>query len=187
MVTCTYSSDQDGHAAWRPNHMSEFIRHIRQYLKRRGHEFRYTWVMEHGKKTGRVHYHLLIWLPRGQTLPKPDKRGWWKHGYTKIEWVKHAVGYIAKYATKADGLVKPEDGARMHGNGGLTDNALLEARWWKLPAWVREIVKIEDKAKRKEGGGILVQETGEILISPWEVSYRNGKVYIKKKEASPCS
>lgn len=173
MLTLTYAPAND----WQAGQIGALIRCIRHYLKRKGVEFRFDWVQEFTKK-GRPHYHLLIWLPRGITLPKPDKRGWWPYGMTKIEWAYNAIGYIAKYASKADSLHRPEHGARMHGNGGLTGDALLEARWWKLPAWARELCTPSDRLRRRIGGGILNPDTGEVLLTPWRVQFSGGKVYI---------
>lgn len=180
MVTLTY---RDFHG-WMPNQISDLVRHIRQYLKRRGVPMRQVWVQEF-TKNGRPHYHLLLWLPLGITLPKPDKRGWWPHGMTKIEWARNAVGYIAKYASKADSLALPAKGARMHGSGGLTGDALLEQRWWKLPSWIRADHKQPSARIRRclpgAGGGYLVPETGEVLKSPYIVFFKGGYVFIKRR------
>lgn len=173
MVTCTYAPEHD----WQPNQIGDLIRNIRAYLKVKAIEIRYTWVQEFTKK-GRPHYHLLLWLPFGITLPKPDKRGWWPYGMTKIEWARCAIGYIAKYASKADSLHLPVKGARMHGAGGLNGDALLEARWWKLPRWARLQTDPQDRARRQSGGGILKPETGELLKTPWRVYLDRGKVWI---------
>lgn len=182
MLTTTYAPGRD----WAPGQISDLVRHIRQYLKRRGVEMRHVWVQEF-MKSGRPHYHMLIWLPLGVTLPKPDKRGWWPFGWTKIEWVRYAVGYIAKYASKADSLHQPAKGARMHGSGGLTDEALLEQRWWKLPGWLRAEggPMPSDRVKRAAtgtGGGFLHPETGEVYRSPYEVFFKGGWVYIQKRK-----
>lgn len=177
MITLTYAP----HNEWAPNQISNCLRSIRQYLARRGYEFRFVWVQEFTKK-GRPHYHALLWLPLGVTLPKPDKRGWWPYGMTKIEWARNAVGYIAKYASKGDSLYQPAKGARMHGNGGVTGEALLEQRWWKLPAWVREVATPSDGCRRRKGGGVLMPGTGEVLSSPWRVFFKGGNVYIRRKE-----
>jgi hypothetical protein len=129
---------------------------------------------------------MLIWLPLGIALPKPDKRGWWPWGMTKVEWARNAVGYIAKYASKADGLFKPAKGARMHGNGGLDGEALIEQRWWKLPGWLRHQVKPSDGVRRAvagTGGGFVDPETGEVFRSPWVVFFKNGAVYIERRSA----
>jgi hypothetical protein len=141
------------------------------------------------QKSGNPHYHLLLWLPLGITLPKPDKRGWWPCGFTKIEWAKNAVGYIAKYASKGDSLVQPAKGARMHGNGGMTGQALLEQRWWKLPQWLREDhdVQPSDGVRRAAvgtGGGFVNPNSGEVFKSPWVVFFERGYVYITRRQAA---
>ncbi|OAV63575.1 hypothetical protein Barb4_04981 [Bacteroidales bacterium Barb4] len=179
MLTLTYRPD----VSWAPGQVSGVVRHIRQYLARRGIEMRHVWVQEFTKK-GRPHYHMLLWLPLGITLPKPDKRGWWPWGMTKIEWARNAVGYIAKYASKGDALAQPAKGARMHGNGGLTGDALLEQRWWKLPGWLRDDVRPSDRVRRaapRTGGGFVCPETGEVFRSPWVVIFRGGQVYIQAR------
>ena len=102
MLTLTYRPDAD----WAPGQISSVVRHIRQWLARKGHEMRFVWGQEFTKK-GRPHYHLLLWLPLGLTIPKPDKQRWWPWGMTKIEWARNAVGYIAKYASKGDALHQP--------------------------------------------------------------------------------
>lgn len=180
MVTLTYDPKR---FTWEAGNVSGLIRHIRQYLARRGVEMRHVWVLEF-QKSGNPHYHLLLWLPLGMTLPKPDKRGWWPYGYTKIEWAKNAVGYIAKYASKGDSLTKPAKGARMHGNGGVTGEALLEQRWWRLPSWLRDSVEPSDRVRRAAtgtGGGFMHPETGEIYRGPWVVLFIRGQVYIERR------
>ena len=179
MYTLTYAPEHD----WAPNQISDLIRHIRQWLKRRGVAMRHVWVQEFTKK-GRPHYHLLVWLPFGLRVPFLDERGWWPYGMTKMEWAKCAVGYIAKYASKADSLHRPARGARIHGNGGVTDEALLEQRWWRLPSWLRESVGPSDRVRRAAvgtGGGFVHPDTGEVYRSPWGVLFIGGKIYIYLK------
>lgn len=180
MITLTYRPD----VSWEAGQVSHLVRHIRQYLARRGISMRFVWVQEFTKK-GRPHYHMLLWLPLGITLPKPDKRGWWPCGMTKIEWARNAVGYIAKYASKGDSLALPAKGARMHGNGGLDGDALLEQRWWKLPTWLRDDVNLQDRVRRAapgSGGGFINPGTGEVYKSPWIVFFRGGSVFIERRD-----
>lgn len=182
MLTLTYAPQHD----WAPGQISDVVRHIRQWLKRKGIEMRHVWVQEFTKR-GRPHYHLLLWLPLGLTVPKPDKRGWWPFGMTKIEWARNAIGYIAKYASKGDSLALPAKGARMHGSGGLTEDALLEQRWWKLPGWLREDggALPSDRVRRAAsgtGGGFINPESGEVYKSPWVVFFKGGYVFIEKRK-----
>lgn len=193
MITLTYAPAND----WAAGQISDLVRHLRQWLKRKGHAMRHAWVQEFTKK-GRPHYHLLLWLPLGLTVPKPDKRGWWPYGMTKIEWARNAIGYIAKYASKADSLHPPAKGARMHGNGGVSFDPVmcdkggtcdpfpiagrLEQMWWKLPTWLRDTVEPSERLRRAEprtGGGHVHMDTGEVYRSPYVVIFKGGYVFIK--------
>lgn len=179
MVTLTYRPG----VVWSPLHVSELVRHMRQWCARRGIAFRYVWVLEL-TKAGNPHYHLLIWLPKGVTLPKPDKQGWWRHGMTRIEWARNAVGYMAKYASKGtEGQGIPK-GARLHATGGLVPDARIERAWWLSPSWVRKRWPEPCyMVKPAEGGGWMSKLTGEIEESPWQVYFRWGGVFIRRKDA----
>jgi len=133
MFTLTYR-DIDGYS---PRHISTFIKTTRERLRRMGWPMRYVWVLELQKR-GAPHYHVLIWLPRGVTLPKPDKSGHWQHGLTRAEWARNAVGYVAKYAAKSESRHELPRGARVCGVGGLDKARSAVRRWWLAPCWVRE-------------------------------------------------
>lgn len=176
MVTLTYAMDD----FWQQRHISLFLQSCRKYLRRRGHTLRYTWVAELTKR-GRVHYHVLIWLPKGLTLPKPDKVGWWPYGMTKIEWARNAVGYIAKYASKGLDTLKFPKGLRLYGSGGLQKESQRERRWWLLPVWLRESFEPIDDVIRAIGGGFVARRTGEWLPSPFVVTFEGGFIMVRKK------
>lgn len=174
MVTCTYRED----VRWVALQLTELLKCIRQYAARCGFRCRYTWVLELTKR-GRPHYHLLVWLPKGRTLPKPDKQGWWKYGMTKIEWARNAIGYLAKYASKGDDydLRALPAGARLSGFGGLNKSSRTELRWWKLPKWVREVfTEISDVGRTK--GGYVHRPSGEFLASRYMVVFQGGALCL---------
>lgn len=162
MLTLTY---RDG-AEWDKRHVSALLHHCRQWLKRRGHQLRYAWVMELTQR-GRPHYHIAIALPKGLTLPKPDKQGWWKMGWTRIEWAKHVIGYLAKYISK--GTVDHEfpKGARISGSGGLSDEARREKRWWLAPSYIRDAFGALSNPFRAVGGGWINRDTGQWEPAQW--------------------
>ena len=174
MVTLTYR-DIDGYS---PNHIREFLHLSRKFLQRRGFRMRYVWVMELQRR-GAPHYHVLLWMPKGQTLPKPDKRGWWPHGFTRIEWTRNAVGYCAKYASKQTDQQFPRR-ARIHGCGGLSQQAAMERRWWLSPLWVRDKWQAADDVHRAPKGGFVSRVTGEWEPSPWIVVKINGSIFAIK-------
>jgi hypothetical protein len=168
MLTLTYREV----GAWNKRHVSELLRHVRQWMKRRGHRLRYVWVAELQQR-GALHYHVVLWLPRGLTLPKPDKQGWWTHGSTRIEWARKPAGYLAKYASKLDskvGIGFPP-GARLHGTGGLDEFGRSVASWFRLPQWAREVCDLAGRAMRIKGVGLVDRETGVCLPSPWRLSW----------------
>lgn len=167
MLTLTYSPGTQ----YQPNHISLLLKNIREYLRVRGHSFRYVWVMEL-TKSGVPHYHILAWLPRGFSLPKPDKRGWWPYGSTRIEWARKAVSYIAKYASKAESsqFLFPRN-SRLHGVGGLHLKDRRERTWWTLPKYIRETTpepRETGNTKRFKGGGWLTP-FGEWLPSKYKI------------------
>ena len=188
MITLTYQRvDQP-----RPEDVRTFIDHIRKWMKRRGETFRYAWVGELQKR-GALHYHIVIWMPHGMRLPKPDvfrqlQRGpmgpgdigpqphtaWWPHGWSRIEKARNAVGYIAKYASKLKSSINYSGqtiprGFRIFGIGGLDSEDRSKRSWCNLPGWLRDRTVPDDRCKRIIGGGWVERSTGDYWPSPFKV------------------
>jgi hypothetical protein len=181
-ITATYAPD----SVWSPGDISRLVDNYTKWAARRNYPIHIVWVAELGSKSGRFHYHLMLWLPRGVTPPKPDKQGWWKHGYTNCKWAKSPVGYLAKYAGKgsdsAPGVIPK--GARLHGVIGLRGEAFIRWRWALLPKWVRALSPDPLPAKRMPSGAYRV---GAIEIrSPWEfVRFAAGALELRWRGWSP--
>lgn len=175
MLTLTYRDV----GAFEPCHISLLIKHIRQWLQRRGYRMLYVWVAELQQR-GALHYHVLIWLPKGLTLPKPDKQGWWPHGSTRIEWAKRPIGYLCKYVSKLDiegGLPK---GARLHGAGGFVQAAQQIRQWFNLPTWLKHLAGVGSRFVRVKGVGLVDRDSGVCVQSPWRVSVCGKRVTAQK-------
>lgn len=135
--TLTYRANTKGD----PRDVSVTLKHVREWLRAQGLPMcPYLWVAELQKR-GALHYHAMIWLPRGLHLPKLDRCGWWKHGMTKVETARNPVGYLVKYASKfrAEDIARFRKGTRLYGYGGLVPEAqrsVREARW---PRWARTV------------------------------------------------
>jgi hypothetical protein len=164
LLTFTY---REG-AAWNPRQISEALRRARQYCERRGWFFHCVWRFEFGSARGRPHYHVVVWLPRGVTLPKFDNQGWWPHGMTNAKWARRPVGYIAKYAA-AEASFPPgfsgTRGARWFGVVGLGAIGRLRARWRAAPGWVRKWIEEGDPLRRLPGSWWLIGAWR--VRSPW--------------------
>jgi len=188
MITLTY---RDG-VEWRSEHISKFLDAMQAWAVRQtGSRFPYLWVMELTKK-GRPHFHVLIWAPARLTIPKPDKRGWWKHGSrsagSRVERVRNSVGYVAKYASKfasKDAEFPPN--ARIHGVGGITAWERRVVAWWKMPKDLRD-----DKGEgvnlwhRCPGGGWYNRSTHERILSQWKIDFFSpGGKYVRIVQCAP--
>ncbi|MBK1718516.1 hypothetical protein CKO27_12845 [Thiocystis violacea] len=189
MLHLTYRDEDD----FSPDQMSVLIKHIRQWVKRRDlPALPYIWVLERGSSRGRLHYHILIWLPLGVTLPKPDKQGWWPWGHTKWQWAREPVGYLAKYASKGstkDGDVQASfpKGSRSHGKGGLTTVERSKCAWWRAPKWVKDAwPDWQDEPRPFLGGGWRSRVHGDWLPSPWRlVGFDLGRPVVQWVADSP--
>lgn len=107
-------------------------------------------------------------------MPMPDKRGWWPHGMSQIQFARSPVGYIAKYAgklkTKAGdvGMAIPK-GFRIYGVSGLDKEDRRKRAWANLPGWLRDHMTPEDRAKRIIGGGWISRLTHAFYPSIWKL------------------
>lgn len=182
MVTLTYRPD----VKWQAKHIRACRDALRKWCERRGIKARTVWVLEQ-HKSGRVHYHLCIWLPLSITLPHFDDCGWWPHGMTRTERAKFAPGYLAKYVSKGvkqwdDEVVPIPKGARLYGIGGLDSLSRIEWRWWMFPRWMREAIKWLGEARRTKGGYVC-KTTGEIFETPYQVRVIRGRCWYRMKDA----
>lgn len=180
MVTLTYSR-ADG---WNPRHVSKAIESYRQWCRFRGIACRYAWVAEiqdgskraDGVGRGAVHYHLVAWLPPGVSMPHWDRpqrismrkrEPLWAHGMSNVDQCRSGVAYLMKYASKGqnkDGFKFPK-GLRVYGVGGLCEQGCDLRRWLGLPEWAKRLGGVGQLARA--AGGVVVRETGELLVSPW--------------------
>lgn len=166
MVTLTYErTDQ-----WEPSHIRECLQRMRMHFKRREWRFRYVWVAELQLR-GAVHYHVMVFVPLGESLPFADDQGWWPHGMSNTKRVNSPLGYLMHYLKKGKGhqkdYTKLPKGARSYGVGGLEEDFKLARRWLRAPTFVRRLSSIRDAWKRAKGGGWL-SPTGQKFASEFE-------------------
>ena len=170
MVTLTYRDDVD----WSPRQVSNYLKCVREWARRKAIFLHYVWVLELTKR-GRPHYHVLFWLPRGISMPKADKQGWWRHGMTNTVPARSPVGYLCKYTSKGidfDSWGKLPRGGRLYGNGGFTPSMRITRVWRLAPSWVRELIDEMDGV-RKVGCYWVNRVSGMGIRSPFAFDHVN--------------
>ena len=131
-ITLTYASPSD----WSPKDISSFVRRLRSFYGRHKWRLVYFWVAELQQR-GAVHYHVLVWVPRGHKLPFADVCGWWSKGMTHVMAIR-SYGYIAKYLQKFGDFPR---GLRLFGYGGLNwfERGCFRVFW--LPRPLRDFLR----------------------------------------------
>lgn len=168
MITVTYRKAW----LWMPNQIKAFMAKIRKEL--RGNLRAYAWVAELQER-GAVHYHVLLMVNRGTSIPQPDKAGWWRYGMTKIQTINSPF-YIAKYTGKEYQKVGEfPRGLRLFAVWIAPDSIDILSMWkhrlTSLPRWLQEVI-VElpgcegGKWARAPGGGWLFE--GRLYTSPYE-------------------
>lgn len=150
-------------ATFSQKHISAFLSVLRQALKRMGYRLPYAWVLE---RAGHLHYHLLLWLPRGYKLDLTKLSKWWPWGST---WVKscRSVRAWGRYMAKFDSTALLPKGARLYGYGGLDEVGKLAVSRAGMPRWLLAVLPPLHRARRYLGGGWADLMTGEVHRSPY--------------------
>lgn len=179
MLTLTYRNGDSGGVEWSPRHISECMQRIQKWMKHRRLPCRYVWVAELGEKSGRLHYHVALWVPYGTRIPAADRQGWWPHGMTNCVRAKHAVGYLMSYLTKGSKETefgKYPKGARIYGVGGLNEAARRCRAWLSLPPFLQSRFDATARVGRAVGGGWVDRDTGQWWASEFAAAFEDGTV-----------
>lgn len=158
-LTLTYEDSAD----FSSKHISSFMDRARRELKSFGHPLPYAWVLE---CASHLHYHLILWLPRGYRLDLDKLRKWWPWGSTWMEACR-CVKAWGRYLAKFDSVAKLPKRARFHGCGGLDEAGKIAVGRAGFPRWLRVLIPVIHRARRCAGGGWVDLMTGEIFRSPY--------------------
>ena len=160
-VALTLTFEDDGEFCSR--HISAFLERVRKALKRRGHALPYAWVLE---RAGRLHYHLILWLPRDFTLDKQKLARWWVWGTTWTACCKHVKRW-SRYMAKFNCVARIPKATRLFGYGGLYQSGRAAVQRAGFPLWLQALLPHGSTARRFTGGGWVDAGTGEIFVSPY--------------------
>lgn len=158
-LTLTYEDSVD----FSSKHISGFMDRVRRELKSLGHPLPYAWVLE---RASRLHYHLILWIPRCYRLDFAKLRKWWRWGSTWMEACRRVTAW-GRYLAKFDSVAKLPKGARFYGCGGLDESGKTAVLRAGLPRWLKALVPADHRARRCAGGGWVDLMTGEVFWSPY--------------------
>lgn len=106
-VTLTYRSDECPVVCGFDSLSRIDCRNFLQRFRREVGSFRYVLVGEYGDRTGRPHYHALLWWKKDCDPEELVKRCW-PHGFVSVgEVSRHSVQYTVSYVLK--GMTHPFD------------------------------------------------------------------------------
>lgn len=150
-------------ATFAGKHVSSFLESLRRTLRAMGYCLPYAWVLE---RASHLHYHFLLWLPRGFKLEPSKMAKWWPWGSTWVENCR-AVKAWARYMAKFDSTTSLPKAARLYGYGGLDGRGKLAVSRSTLPLWLRAMLPASHCARRRPGGGWMDTINGDVYRSPY--------------------
>lgn len=109
-IDLTYASPEsvEGAAA----DLRKFLRELRKLWRKAGEELRFIYTREQGKKSGRVHFHMV--LNQGP-LTRDELEALWGHGYAnarRLRMDENGVSGLAGYLSKQGRKRKPEEAGK---------------------------------------------------------------------------
>lgn len=178
MVTLTYAKD----GQWASGHIAEAMQAFRHWHRKKGlgESVKCVRVAELTNR-GRVHYHLVIWLPAGVSMPHWDRdqtnrARFWNYGSTKSEKLRSNVGYLMKYLSKMGEFHEFPKGLRAYGVSGLSVAARRVRSWYGMPEWVKRTYGVGEV--KRMAGGLVDLATGELLPAMFSARLEAGQITL---------
>jgi hypothetical protein len=178
MVTLTYRED----GQWASGHVAAAMQAFRHWHRKKGlgEAVRCVRVAELTNR-GRVHYHLVVWLPPGVSMPQWDRDQsnrdrFWCHGSTRSERLRSNVGYLMKYLSKMGEFHTFPKGLRAYGVSGLSAAARCIRSWYSLPEWAKRTYGVGEC--RRLNGRLVDMQTGELIPPMFTRWFAQGEIWL---------
>jgi hypothetical protein len=109
-VDLTYAGEESIEGALRD--MTKFIRKLRKEYKKAGAELRYVYIWEQGKKSQKVHFHLIL---NAGVLSRDEVEALWGHGHAnsrRLRLDETGLAGLTEYLTKKSRRKQRKQGQR---------------------------------------------------------------------------
>ena len=107
-VDLTYARPESAEGAVRD--LKKWLKELRKIYRAAGTELRYVYTVEQGKKSGRVHFHLV--LNSAGVIARDDLEELWDHGYAnarRLRMDESGLSGLSGYVAKQGKTRKPSD------------------------------------------------------------------------------
>lgn len=179
-VDLTYASPETAEEAVKD--MKKYLGTLRKLYRGAGTELKYVYTVEQGKKSGRVHFHLVL---NAGPLGRDGLEGLWSHGYAnarRLRMDETGVSGLADYIAKKGKSRKPAElGKRRWSCSKNLSRPKPETR--DGAATVGEVMALAEEIDRRSAGAILEGMT-LVEAEAWRNRVNRG-LYVRLEMAAP--
>lgn len=179
-IDLTYASPESAEGAVRD--LKKYLGKLRKLWRAAGQELKYVYTVEQGKKSGRIHFHLVL---NAGPLGRDELEALWKHGYAnarRLRMDESGVGGLAGYIAKQGRSRRPEELGKRRWSCSrnlrrpepeISDGAVT----------VGEVMELADEIDRRGAGSVLEGMT-LVEAEAWRNRVNRG-LYIRLEMAAP--
>ena len=180
-VDLTYASPESVEGAVKD--LKRWLKELRKIYRAFGTELRYVYTVEQGKKSGRVHFHLV--MNSAGVIARDDLEELWDHGYANARRLRMdesglsgLSGYVAKQGRKR----KPEDiGKRRWSCSRNLVRPKPEVKDGAVS--MGEVMALAEEIDRRNAGAVLPGMT-LVEAEAWRNRVNKG-LYLRLEMAAP--
>ena len=177
-IDLTYARPESAEGAVKD--LKRWLKELRKIYRAGGAELRYVYTVEQGKKSGRIHFHLVVNLG---PISRDEIENLWDHGYAnarRLRMDESGLSGLSKYVAK-QGRTRKESGKRRWSCSRNLLRPAAEVR--DGAASVGEVMAIADEIDRRSLEAVI---DGMTLVEAecWRNKVNKG-LYIRMELAAP--
>lgn len=179
-IDLTYASPKSAEGAVKD--LKKYLRTLRKIYRETGAPLKYVYTVEQGKKSGRVHFHLVLCAG---PLGRDELESLWAHGYAnarRLRMYETGVSGLSAYIAKKGKSRKPSElGKRRWSCSKNLVRPKAEVR--DGACTVGEVAELADEIDRRSAGPVLEGMT-LVEAEAWRNRVNRG-LYVRLEMAAP--